>query len=57
MDRLCYLCLVFVMLSRLSIAAFWSPAWKRAVLLALVCVVQLCFCHFSMWFPGSGVIL
>ena len=29
MDLLCYLCLVFVMLSRLFIAALWSPAGKR----------------------------
>ena len=28
MDHLCYLCLVFVMLSRLLIAALWSPAGK-----------------------------
>ena len=28
MDHLCNLCLVFVMLSRLFIAALWSPAWK-----------------------------
>ena len=28
MDHLCYLCLVFVMLSRLVIAALWSPAGK-----------------------------
>ena len=28
MDHLCYLCLVFVMLSRLIIAALWSPAAK-----------------------------
>ena len=27
-DHLCYLCLVFVMLSRLFIAAVWSPAGK-----------------------------
>ena len=26
--HLCYLCLVFAMLSRLFIAALWSPAWK-----------------------------
>ena len=25
MDHLCYLCIVFVMLSRLFIAALWSP--------------------------------
>ena len=29
MDHLCYLCLVFVMLSRLFIAALRSPAGKR----------------------------
>ena len=28
MDHLCYFCIVFVMLSRLLIAALWSPAWK-----------------------------
>ena len=28
MDHLCYLCLVFVMLSRLVFAALWSPAGK-----------------------------
>ena len=28
MDHLCYLCLVFVMLSRLFIAALWSPTGK-----------------------------
>ena len=28
MDHLCNLCLVFVMLSRLFIAALWSPAEK-----------------------------
>ena len=28
MDHLCYLCLVFGMLSRLFIAALWSPEGK-----------------------------
>ena len=28
MDHLCYLCLVFAKLSRLFIAALWSPAGK-----------------------------
>ena len=28
MDHLCYLCLVFVMLSRLFITALWSPEGK-----------------------------
>ena len=28
MDHLCYLCLVYVMLTRLFIAALWTPARK-----------------------------
>ena len=28
MDHLCYLCLVFVMLSRLFISVLWSPEGK-----------------------------
>ena len=39
MDHLCYFCLVFVILSRLFIAAFWSPAGKGLTFLALVCDV------------------
>ena len=31
--------------------------WERVDLLALVCDVSLCFCHFPMWYPGSGVVL
>ena len=31
--------------------------WERADLLALVCNVQFCFGHFSMCYPGSGVVL
>ena len=35
--------------------------WERTDLLALVCDVFLCFCHFSIWcpgtVPGSGVVL
>ena len=30
---------------------------EKADLLALVCDVLLCFCHFPMWYPGSGVVL
>ena len=41
MDHLCYLCLVFIMLWRLFIAALWL-----ADLLALVCDVLLCFVTF-----------
>ena len=42
-DHLCYLCLVFVMLSRLFIAALWSPAVKgltsRLLFVMLNCVL------------------
>ena len=39
MDQLCYLCLVLFMLSRLFVAALWSPAGKGLSFLALVCDV------------------
>ena len=60
MDHLFYSYLVFVMLLHLFIAALWSAVityWERAELLALVCDVKLCFCHFPMWYPNSGVVL
>ena len=46
------------MLSRLFIAALWSPAGReRADLLALVGDAYCSFCYFPMWYPGSGVVL
>ena len=59
MDHLCYLCLVFAMLSSLFIAALWSPAVKALIswLLALFCDVKLCFCPLRKWHPWSGVVL
>ena len=49
MDQLCNLFLVFLMLLRLFIAALWSPAWKRADLLALVgdvyCIIVTLQCY------------
>ena len=39
MDHLCYLCLVFFVLSRLLIATLWSPAGKGLNFFALVCDV------------------
>ena len=52
MDHLCYICFVFVEISRLFIAALWSPAgkWLRFVMFN-------CVCRFSMWYPGSDVVL
>ena len=52
MDHLCYVCLVFVMLSRLFIADLWSPAGKGRLFVMFNSV-----CHFPMWYPGSGVVL
>ena len=53
MDHLCYLCLVFVMLSRLFIAALWSPEGKRADVLALVCGVHCDFVTFPFGVLGQ----
>ena len=52
MDHLCYLCLVrmFVMLSRLFVAALWSPAgkvltsWLLFVMFNCVFVTFVCDC-------------
>ena len=58
MDRLCYLCLVFDMRSRLFIAALWSPAGKGMTSELLFVLSYNCdFCHFLVWYPGSGVVL
>ena len=40
MNYLCYLCIVFVMLSGLFIAALWSPAgkWLTSWLLFVMCI-------------------
>ena len=56
MDYLCYLCLVFVMLSHLFITALWSPAGKGLTswLSFVVSIVSLSLSH---WYPGSGVVL
>ena len=55
-DHLCYLCLLFGMLSRLFIAAVWSPAGK-GLTSRLSFVMLNCFCHLPMWYPASGVVL
>ena len=56
MHHLCYLCLVFVMLSRLFIAALWSLAgkalasWLLFVMLNCVCVTFPCGILGQVWF-------
>ena len=51
-----FLCLVFLVLSRLFIAALWSPAGKGLTSWHLL-VVLLYFCYFPLWYPVSGVVL
>ena len=47
MNHSCYLCLVFVMLSRLFIAALWSPEGKELTfwLLFVMVIVILLLSH------------
>ena len=52
MDHLCFLCLVFVMLSRLFIACVWSPAWK-GLASWLPFDVALCFATFPCGILGQ----
>ena len=47
---------VFLMLRRLFIAALWSPAGK-GLTSCLLLVIFIVFLLFSMWYPGSGVVL
>ena len=55
MDHLCHLCLVSVMLSRLFIAALWSPAGKMRTswLSFVVSTVSLLLSHVVSW-VGCG---
>ena len=51
MDHLCYLCLVFVMLSGLFIAALWPPEGKGLTsgLLYVMFIVILSLTHLVSW--------
>ena len=51
MDHLYYLCLVFVLLSRLSIAALMSPEGKGLIscLLFVILIVILLLYHLVSW--------
>ena len=53
MDHLRFLCLVFIMLSRLFIAALWSPAGKGLTSLALVGDVYCIFVTFPCGILGQ----
>ena len=47
MDHLCFVCLVFLMLSRLFIAALWSPTGKGLTSWLLLVMFILFFCNIS----------
>ena len=51
MDHMCYLCLVFVMLSRLFVAALWSSEGKGLTswLLFMMFIVILLLSHLVSW--------
>ena len=51
MDHLCFLYLVFLMLSRLFIAALWSPTGKEMTpwLLLVMFIVFLLLSHEITW--------
>ena len=53
MDHLCYLCLVFVMLSRLFIAAVWSPAGKELISWLLFVMFNCVFVTFPSGILGQ----
>ena len=55
MNHLCYLCLVFVMLSRLVIAALWSPA-EKGLTSWLLFVMFNCVLSLSHAVSWSGVV-
>ena len=56
MDHLCVLRFVFLMLSRLFIAALLSPVGK-ALTSWLLLVMFVVVCYFPMWYPWSGMVL
>ena len=53
MDHLCYVCLVFVMLWRLFIAALWSPAGKGLTSLLLFAAFNCVFATFPCGILGQ----
>ena len=58
MDHLCYLCPVFVMLSRLFTAALWSPEGKALtswLLFVMYIVILLCPGHPHRFYYGLNL--
>ena len=57
MDHLCYLCFMFVMLSRLFIAALWSPAGKGLTSWLLFVMFNCTFVTFPCGILGQVHVL
>ena len=53
MDHLCYLCIVFVMLSRLFIAALWSTSAKGLASWLLFVMFNCVFVNFPCGILGQ----
>ena len=52
-DHLCYLCLVFVMISRLFIDALWSPTGKELTSWLLLLLFNCVFVTFPRCILGQ----
>ena len=57
MDHLCFLCLVFVLLLRLFIAALWSTAGKVLTYWLSFVMFNFVLLLSYVWYPWSGVVL
>ena len=57
MDHFCYICLLFGMLSRLFIAALWSPSEGKGLTSWLLFVMLIMILLLPVWYPGTGVVL
>ena len=55
--HLCYLCLVFVMLSRLFIAALWWSPEGKGLTSWLLFVMFIVILLQPIWYPETGVVL
>ena len=59
MDPFCnlYFVFVFVILFLSVPFSIVVTCWEKADLMALLCSMFSCFCHFPIWCPVSGAVL
>ena len=57
MDHLFFVSCVSLMLSRLFIAALWSPAEKGLTSWLLLVMFNVFFFYLPLWYPRSCVVL